>query len=287
MVVSLWRIPTGDLPSWPLPPGVRPWVVRRRATLVTFWVDYRPGGVLAYREFLIALAVRHGHRPAASTVAAWVDDDRALAGGRALWGIPKEQGTITFRADSRSARAERLAAHGRNAGRGRGLPAAAGGARVVYRNGRLDYRHDEATTLQWPFPEPLGSREVIGEFTMADVVTVPSHLAVPEVRTYMTAEAARDVSAPGTPAPEAVDEHGRSDQTFLVDVVVRSGGSERRAVARGQDIYAVTAPLAVEALHRILTGRTRTVGVVSAGEIFDAADFLRALSSHLSVELPR
>ncbi|MFF8392387.1 acetoacetate decarboxylase family protein [Streptomyces sp. NPDC016172] len=110
MVVSLWPIPTGDLPSWPLPPGVRPWVVRRRATLVTFWVDYRPGGVLAYREFLIALAVRHGHRPAASTVAAWVDDDRALAGGRALWGIPKAQGTITFRADSRSARAELTAA---------------------------------------------------------------------------------------------------------------------------------------------------------------------------------
>ncbi|MFD5337717.1 saccharopine dehydrogenase family protein [Streptomyces hawaiiensis] len=162
-----------------------------------------------------------------------------------------------------------------------------GGARVVFRNGRLDYRHDDATTLQWPFPEPLGPRAVIGEFTMADVVTIPSHLSVPDVRTYMTAEAARDVSAPGTPAPAAVDDQGRSAQTFLVDVVVRCGGTERRAVARGQDIYAVTAPLAVEAVHRILTGRTRTVGVASAGEIFDAADFLRALSSHLSVELLR
>jgi hypothetical protein len=161
-----------------------------------------------------------------------------------------------------------------------------GGARVVYRNGRLDYRQDEATTLKWTFPDPLGTREVIGEFTMADVVTVPSHLSVPEVRTYMTVEAARDLSAPDTPAPTAVDEDGRSAQTFLVDVVVRSGGTERRAVARGQDIYAVTAPLAVEAVDRILTGRTRTVGVASAGEIFDAPDFLRALSSHISVELP-
>jgi hypothetical protein len=80
-----------------------------------------------------------------------------------------------------------------------------------------------------------------------------------------------------------VDELGRSDQTFLVDVVVRSGGSERRAVARGQDIYAVTAPLAVEAVHRILTGRTRTTGVASAGAIFDAPDFLRALSPHIEV----
>ncbi|NEE20619.1 acetoacetate decarboxylase family protein [Streptomyces sp. SID7499] len=109
MVVSLWRVPADDLPSWPLPAGVRPWVVRRRATLVTFWVDYRPGGVLAYREFLIALAVRHGHRLAGNTVAAWVDDDGALAGGRALWGIPKEPGVFTLRADSRSTRAELIA----------------------------------------------------------------------------------------------------------------------------------------------------------------------------------
>ncbi|MFD3452047.1 saccharopine dehydrogenase family protein [Streptomyces sp. NPDC058691] len=159
------------------------------------------------------------------------------------------------------------------------------GRRVRYTNGRLEYRHDEAPTLTWPFPDPMGPRTVIGEFTMADVVTVPSHLSIPEIRTYMTTEAARDLSAPDTPPPAAVDERGRSGQTFLVDVVVRSEGRERRAVARGQDIYAVTAPLVVEAVERILTGRTTTVGVASAGAIFDAPDFLRALSSHMSVEL--
>ncbi|GII24835.1 hypothetical protein [Planosporangium mesophilum] len=50
------------------------------------------------------------------------------------------------------------------------------------------------------------------------------------------------------------------------------------------DIYAVSAPLAVEAVHRILGGQTRTSGVASAGEIFDAPGFLRALSPHVSVE---
>ncbi|CAL9518666.1 hypothetical protein SUDANB176_03806 [Streptomyces sp. enrichment culture] len=159
------------------------------------------------------------------------------------------------------------------------------GRRVRYANGRLEYRHDAPPTLEWPFPAPMGPRSVIGEFTMADVVTVPSHLSVPEVRTYMTVEAARDLSAPDTPAPVPADEHGRSAQTFLVDVVVRSGGGERRAVARGRDIYAVTAPLAVEAVDRILTGRTRTTGVASAGALFDAPDFLRALSPHISLEL--
>lgn len=161
------------------------------------------------------------------------------------------------------------------------------GRRVRYTRGHLEYRDDAPPVQEWTFPDPMGTRAVVGEFTMTDVVTVPSHLSIPEIRTYMTTEAARDLSAPETPAPTAVDEIGRSAQTFLVDVVVRSDGAERRAVARGQDIYAVSAPLVVEAVHRVLTGRTRTVGVASAGAIFDAPDLLRALSAHMSVELYR
>lgn len=160
-----------------------------------------------------------------------------------------------------------------------------GERRVRYSGGRLDYRHDDPPTLEWRFPDPMGARAVIGEFTMVDVVTVSSHLPIPEVATYMTVEAAGDVSDPDTPAPAAADERGRSAQTFLVDALVRSGGARRRAAAGGRDIYAVTAPLVVEALERILTGRTRTVGVASAGELFDAPDFLRALSAHLSLDL--
>ncbi|SBT43387.1 saccharopine dehydrogenase family protein [Micromonospora auratinigra] len=162
------------------------------------------------------------------------------------------------------------------------------GRRVRYTGGRLDYHVDESAlpTLDWDFPAPLGRRSVLGGFTMADVVTVPSHLAVPEVHTYMTTQAARELAAPGTPAPTAVDGSGRSAQTFTVDVVVRSGDTWRRRTASGRDIYAISAPLAVEAVHRILDGRTRTTGVASAGEIFDAPDFLRALSAHLTVAAP-
>ncbi|MFC6018141.1 saccharopine dehydrogenase family protein [Plantactinospora solaniradicis] len=161
-----------------------------------------------------------------------------------------------------------------------------GGRRVRYSGGRLEYHDDAVSTLEWPFPAPLGPQSVIGEFTMADVVTIPSHLAVTEVRTYMTARAAADLSAPDASAPSAVDERGRSAQTFVVDVLVRAGGAERRVVAAGQDIYAVSAPLAVEAVDRILTGRTRTTGVASAGAVFDAPDFLHALSSQLSMHVP-
>ncbi|PBC67437.1 saccharopine dehydrogenase-like protein [Streptomyces sp. TLI_235] len=159
------------------------------------------------------------------------------------------------------------------------------GRRVRYANGRLEYHRDDLPELEWTFPEPFGPRAVLGEFTMADAVTVPSHLAVPEVRGYMTVEAVRELSAADTPAPAAADELGRSEQTFVVDVLVRSGGTERRAVARGRDIYAVSAPLAVEAVDRLLTGRGAAAGVVSAGAAFDAADFLRSLAPHVVVEL--
>ncbi|MFI9811669.1 saccharopine dehydrogenase NADP-binding domain-containing protein [Saccharothrix variisporea] len=156
-----------------------------------------------------------------------------------------------------------------------------GGRRVRFTGGRLEYHDDALSTQRWPFPAPLGPREVIAEFTMADVVTIPSHVDVPEVHTYMSANAAADLA--GGTSPTAVDDRGRSAQTFVVDVLVRSGGAERRITATGQDIYAISAPLAVEAVERILTGRTKATGVVSAGAVFDAPDFLDALSPHLTV----
>ena len=76
------------------------------------------------------------------------------------------------------------------------------GRRVRYSGGQVEYHEDALPTLKWSFPEPMGTREVIGEFSMADIVTVPSHLDVPEVHTYMAAEAARDLAAADTPAPE-------------------------------------------------------------------------------------
>lgn len=155
-----------------------------------------------------------------------------------------------------------------------------GGRRVRFTGGRLAYHDDVLPVLDWPFPD--GPRRVIGEFSMADVVTVPSHVAVSEVRTYMSANAAADLAAGSSPV--AVDELGRSSQTFVVDVVVRSGGEERRISATGQDIYAVSAPLAVEAVERVLTGRGKVAGVASAGAMFDAPDFLRALSPYVVVK---
>jgi hypothetical protein len=49
-------------------------------------------------------------------------------------------------------------------------------------------------------------------------------------------------------------------------------------VASGRDIYAVSAPLVVEAAQRVVSGEVATPGAYTAGQAFDAQDFLTALS---------
>jgi hypothetical protein len=158
------------------------------------------------------------------------------------------------------------------------------GRRIAYTGHRLQFRDGDAPRTEWTFPPPIGTRPVIGEVTMADSATIPTHLDIPEISTYMSSNALDDLVAADPSGPVAVDERGRSAQTFLVDVVAQSGGADRRAVASGRDIYAVTAPLVVEAAVRVLAGAGDTAGVASVGARFDAADFLASVGpDHLAL----
>ena len=68
---------------------------------------------------------------------------------------------------------------------------------------------------------------------MADSATIPTHLDTPEIATYMSSNALDDLFAADPSGPVAVDERGRSAQTFLVEVVARSGDAvEVRSGAR-------------------------------------------------------
>ena len=159
------------------------------------------------------------------------------------------------------------------------------GSRVVFANGQLSQATGVAPTTDRTFPEPLGVQAVIAEFTMADTVTIARHLKTPEIRSYMTVSAVKDLTHPSPVPPTPSDASGRSAQTFVVEVVVRKGSEERRAVARGRDIYAFTAPLVVEAMERVIGGLVKAPGVYTAGEAFDARDFLAALCpAHLTVD---
>ncbi|MDQ0381603.1 acetoacetate decarboxylase family protein [Amycolatopsis thermophila] len=90
--VSAWCVPARELPE--LPPGIRPLTVVGRALVLAAWVDYRPPGVLSYRELMVTVVVRGG--PVVSIPHIWVDSPESLAGGRALWHIPKELAEFTM-----------------------------------------------------------------------------------------------------------------------------------------------------------------------------------------------
>jgi short subunit dehydrogenase-like uncharacterized protein len=153
-----------------------------------------------------------------------------------------------------------------------------GGLRIAHVDGQLQLRAEAAPRSEWTFPEPLGRQGVVEEFTMADTVTIAHHLAVGRIRSFMTTAAVAGLGA-GPPA----EEEQRPTESFVVEVVVRREGVERRASASGRDIYGTSAPLAVEAVTRLLGSAAPRAGVLSAGQAFDARDFLAALSDHLTI----
>jgi hypothetical protein len=158
------------------------------------------------------------------------------------------------------------------------------GRRLAFADGRLDLRPDGEPVGTWEFPPPIGRQDVVDEFITADSVTMSRHLDVAEIRECMTRRPLADLADAGRTAPPPADGRARPVETFLVEAVVRRGRDERRATARGQDIYAVSAPIVVEAMERLLAAPERS-GVVPAGAVSDAADLLHALSpGHLVFE---
>ena len=163
------------------------------------------------------------------------------------------------------------------------------GRRVIFDNGRVEVLppSNQIPTARWKFPSPFGSQEVIGEFPTVDLVTMSRHLRATKISAYLNAAPIRDLRDPNTPGPEPADESGRSAQIFLVEVVARRDDQKRSAIARGRDIYAITAPIVVEAAARILDGNFKRKGIGAPAEIFDARDFLETLApEHLTMEIP-
>jgi hypothetical protein len=158
------------------------------------------------------------------------------------------------------------------------------GRHFIFSNNRLE-RADPPPARKWSFPPPFGQQDVVG-LSLAETITISRHLQTPEIRVYINLAPITDIRDPNTPAPTAADESGRSSQIFVMEGIARRGSVERRAVVRGRDIYAISAPIVVEATHRVVSGLAKKTGVVAAGEAFAAQDFLTSLSpSHLSFEM--
>jgi short subunit dehydrogenase-like uncharacterized protein len=156
--------------------------------------------------------------------------------------------------------------------------------RVAISEGKLQPLADPATTVLWSFPEPFGAQEMV-ELPFSETILIQRHLQLSELHSYMNTAPLRDLRDANTPPPVAADASGRSSQTFLVEVEVRLGSIVRGTTARGRDIYAVTAPLVVEAVERVLNNGTGRGGVFAPGALFDAENFLAALAPDIALTI--
>lgn len=149
--------------------------------------------------------------------------------------------------------------------------------RVIQQGGRLIPLPQPVQEATWHFAAPFGDQAVV-MLPFTEVLALSRHLRIDTIGSWFVLSALRELRDPNTPPPKPSDELGRSAQQFAMEVVVAQNGVARRATATGRDIYAVSAPIVVEAAERLLSGRSAAKGgVASLGEIFDARDFLGAL----------
>jgi Acetoacetate decarboxylase (ADC) len=91
MYFSIWMVPAERV-QVRLDPAFELLTFAGRACAAACFVDYQEGSVLTYGELFGALSVKardSGHRGLTVTHM-WVDSERSMRGGRALWGMPKE-----------------------------------------------------------------------------------------------------------------------------------------------------------------------------------------------------
>jgi short subunit dehydrogenase-like uncharacterized protein len=157
--------------------------------------------------------------------------------------------------------------------------------RLVIAGGKLAPLPEPAPESAWEFPAPFGRHHVIG-LPFSETILIARHLRLAALHNWFASAPLADLRDAATPPPKPADESGRSAQRFVIEAVARRENATRRARASGRDIYAATAPLACEALTRILGGAGGSGGAFAPGELFEAANFLKALApDHLAVEI--
>ena len=149
--------------------------------------------------------------------------------------------------------------------------------RQVVQGGRLVPLVPSPEVPDWTFAAPLATYAMV-ELPFSETITLSHHLPAQTIRSLINRSAIADIRDASTPPPQAVDESGRSAQRFELVVRLVQHGVARTAGVRGQDIYAVTAPLVLEAAERLLVPGYARSGALALGEAVDPVAALRALN---------
>ncbi len=160
------------------------------------------------------------------------------------------------------------------------------GRRTVFRDGRNIQVTEPPRFVEREFSAPVGKIQVMVDYPGPEGTLISSHIHVPNVTNYMAVSALKDLRDPNPTGPVAADETGRSNQKFHIEVEVKKSEQLRRGWVAGKDIYAITAPIVVESMERLVADR-EVFGVVSPGAAFNAVNFLECLKrSGVKIYLP-
>lgn len=153
--------------------------------------------------------------------------------------------------------------------------------RLIIADGQLAPIPRPAPARDWVFPEPFGLQKVVA-VPLSEMVAIRRHITVRDACSYINSAPLRDLDDPRTPPPTSSDPSGRSSQRFVMDVHAECSGRRTRIAVAGCDIYAITAPVVVEACVRVLEDPPAG-GAYAPAQLFDPAGFLAALEPHLEV----
>jgi short subunit dehydrogenase-like uncharacterized protein len=151
------------------------------------------------------------------------------------------------------------------------------GPRMVVAEGQLVPVSSPRSEKDWEFGGSLGCQAMV-ETPFSEIVLIARHVKTAELHTWLNRIALDDIHNPTTPAPKPADETGRSQQRFIVDVVVTRDRNTRRIIAQGRDIYAFSATLVCEAVVRLLEGKFRSAGAQPPAAMLNAQEILSALA---------
>ena len=155
--------------------------------------------------------------------------------------------------------------------------------RAVVSGGRLTPLPSAAAKGRWRFPLPFGELPV-ASVPLSEIITISRHIRASRIESFMNEAPLNDLRKIDTPPPTSAEPNGCSNQQFVMDVYAAGSGRSRRVTASGNDIYAVSAPLVVEACMRIVSERPQKGGAFAPAELFDPQDFLAALNSDICVK---
>ena len=175
------------------------------------------------------------------------------------------------------------------------------GGDAIWREGELRTAGRSVSEGSFDFPSPIGSQRV-GRYPAGEVVTVPRHVevrsmtAVIDLRS-LTGLPLGPLSAPAMAAsgiamstplrglagrliarlPEGPGEDARRAARFTIVCDAEHSGGSRRGIARGADVYGLTAFAIAEGATRMASPAYAPTGALAPAQAFDPADFLRAL----------